>query len=56
MNGRRSFNELTKDFTPKRRSRVDAHKAQLRTAIPLHELRPERGIIQKEVGKFPKVK
>ena len=39
MSGRHGFDELTKDFTPERRARVDARKAGLRAAMPLHELR-----------------
>ena len=30
MSGRHPFDELTKDFTPERRARVDARKAELR--------------------------
>ena len=34
MSGRHLFGELTKDFTPERRARVDARKAELRAAMP----------------------
>ena len=44
MSGRRAFNDLTKDFTPERRARVDARKAELRVAMPLHELRRARAL------------
>ena len=50
MSGRQAFDELTKDFTPERRARVDARKAKLRAAMPLHELRHARAMTQKAVG------
>ena len=50
MSGRHLFSELTKDFTPERRARVEARKAELRAAMPLHELRPARAMTQKAVG------
>lgn len=34
MSGRHVFNELTNDFTPERRARVDGRKAELRAAMP----------------------
>ena len=42
MSGRQAFDKLTKGFTPERRARVDARKAELRAAMPLHELRRTR--------------
>ena len=39
MSGRHPFSELTKGFSPERRRRVDALKAELRAEMPLHELR-----------------
>ena len=33
MNGLRPFSELTKDFTPERRQRIEAKKAELRAAM-----------------------
>ena len=56
MSGRQAFNELTKDFTPERRARVDARKAELRAAMALHELRRARAMTQKAVGDALKVK
>ena len=56
MSGRQAFDELTKDFTPERRARVDARKAALRAAMPLHELRRARAMTQKAVGDALKVK
>ena len=34
MSGRRPFSELTKDFTPKRRQRIEAKKAE--SGLPCH--------------------
>ena len=50
MSGRNTFNDLTKHFTPERRTRVDANKAKLRAAMPLHELRQARALTQKAIG------
>ena len=50
MSGRQAFDKLTKDFTPERRARVDARKAELRAAVRLHELRRARAMTQKAVG------
>ena len=55
MSGRNLFSELTKDFTPERRARVEARKAELRAAMPLHELRQARAMTQKAVGEVLKV-
>ena len=50
MSGRHPFHDLTKDFTPERRVRVEARKADFRAAMPLHELRQARAMTQKAVG------
>ncbi len=50
MSGRTAFHDLTKDFTPARRARVDARKADLRAAMPLHELRQARAMTQRAIG------
>ena len=50
MTGRNTFRDLTKDFSPERRARVDARKAELRVAMPLHELRQARALTQKALG------
>ena len=42
MTGRNRFRDLTGDFPPERRRRVEARKAELRAAMPLHELRCTR--------------
>ena len=55
MSGRHLFGDLTKDFTPERRGRVDARKAKLRAAMPLHELRQAREMTQKAVGEVLEV-
>jgi len=55
MSGRRPFNDLTKDFTPERRKRVEATKADLRAAMPLHELRQARALTQKALGETLRV-
>ena len=50
MSGRCPFSELTKDFTPARRQRIEARKAELRAAMPLHELRRAQVMTQKELS------
>lgn len=51
MSGRHPFRELTKDFSPDRRRRVEAMKAELRAEMPLHELRRARMLSQKDLAK-----
>jgi len=50
MTGHRSFNELTKSFTPARRARVAAKAAALRETMTLEELRKARSLSQEEVA------
>ncbi len=50
MSGRNTFGDLTKGFSPERRARVDTRKAELRAAMPLHELRQARTLTQKALG------
>ena len=50
MTGRHDFCELTKEFKSERRARVEARKAELRAAMPLHELRKARALTQKALG------
>ncbi len=50
MSGHHPFRELTKDFSPERRRRVDALKAELRAEMPLHELRRARALSQKDLA------
>jgi hypothetical protein len=48
MTGHRSFNELTKGFSPGRKARIAARVSQLKADMPLHELRPARERSQDE--------
>jgi DNA-binding transcriptional regulator YiaG len=50
MSGRHPFRELTHDFTPERRRRVDAIKRELRSEMPLHELRRARALTQQNLA------
>ena len=50
MSGCHPFSELTKEFTPERRQRIEAKKAELRAAIPLHKLRQAQVLAQKELS------
>lgn len=50
MTGRSRFQDLIRDFTPERRRRVEARKAELRAAMPLHELRRARAMTQQAIG------
>lgn len=54
MSGRQVFDKLTEDFTLERRARVDARKAELCAAMPLHKLRRARAMTRKAVGDIPK--
>ena len=42
MSGRHSYRELTEDFSPERRRRIEAIKEELLAEVPLHELRRAR--------------
>lgn len=42
MSGRNDFRKFTREFTAKRRARVDAREEELRSAMALHELRRPR--------------
>ena len=55
MSGRHPFSELTKDFTPQRRERLDAMKQELLAEMPLHELRRARALTQRDLTKTLKV-
>lgn len=50
MSGRRQFQELTKDFTPERRRRVEAKKAELLAEMPLRELRQAMALTQQDLA------
>ena len=55
MSGRHPFQELTKDFAPDRRRRIDAIKRDLLAQMPLHELRRARALTQQELAEKLKV-
>ena len=55
MSGRHPFSELTKDFTPERRRRVDDVKRELLAEMPLHELRRARALTQRRTLRNPGV-
>ena len=55
MSGQRPFQELTKDFTPARRRRIEAIKGELLAEMPLHELRRARALTQHDLAKSLKV-
>ena len=50
MSGRKVFGDLTREFAPERRKRIDAKKTELRAAMALHELRKARAMTQKAIG------
>ena len=49
MSGRHPFNELTRDFTPERRQRIEDIKRELLAEMPLHELRRARELTQRDM-------
>ena len=51
MSGHQSFSELTKDFSPERKRRVEAIKSELLAEMALHELRQARSLSQKDLAK-----
>lgn len=55
MSGRHSFSELTKDFSPERRRRIDEIKAELLAEMPLHELRRARALTQRDLAEMLQV-
>ncbi len=55
MGGRQPYSELTKDFTPERRQRIDDIKSELLAEMPLHELRRVRVLTQRDMAKLLKV-
>jgi DNA-binding XRE family transcriptional regulator len=50
MSGRHPFSQLTDDFAPERRQRVDAMTRDLLAEMPLHELRRARVLTQQELA------
>ena len=55
MSGRHPFSELTKDFPPERRRRIDAMKPELLADMPLYELRRARALSQQDLAEKLKV-
>ena len=55
MSGRHPFGELTRDFTPERRRRVDDMKQGLLAEMPLHELREARALTLQRALRNPGV-
>ena len=55
MSGRRPFSDLTKDFTPERRRRIDDIKQDLLAEMPLHELRRARALTQRDMARMLEV-
>ena len=55
MSGRHPFSELTEDFTPERRRRIDEIKRELRAEMPLRELRRARALTQRDLAETLRV-
>ena len=55
MSGHHPFSELTNDFTPERRRRIQAMKDKLLADMPLHELRRARALTQQDLAETLKV-
>ncbi len=55
MSGRHPFSELTKDFTPERRQRIEALKGEMLAEMPLHELRRARELTQRDLANMLRV-
>ena len=50
MAGHRPFSELTKDFSPEQRRRIDEEKRELLREMRLHELRRARELTQQDLA------
>ena len=50
MSERNVFGDLTREFSPERRARIETKKTELRAAMALHELRKARAMTQKAIG------
>ena len=55
MTGRHPFSELSREFTPERRRRIDDIKREMLAEITLHELRRAPSLIQRDMPKMLKV-
>ena len=51
MSGHKPWSELTKDFTPQRRRRIDEMAKKMIAEMPLHELRRARALTQQDLAK-----
>ena len=56
MSGRHPFTELTKEFSPERRARIDTMKAELLAEVPLHQLRQALKLTQHDLAERLQVK
>ena len=52
MSGRRPLPELTKEFSPERRRRIDEKKRELLAEIPLNELRRALELTQRDLARL----
>ena len=50
MAGHKPWNELTKEFSPERRRRIDEMTNKLIAEMPLHELRRARSLTQQDLA------
>ena len=50
MSGHHPFSNLTRDFSPERKRRIESIKADLVAQMPLHELRRARALTQKDIA------
>ena len=50
MAGHKPWSELTKDFSPERRRRIDEMTRKALAEMPLHELRQARAMTQKDLA------
>lgn len=50
MAGHRPFSDLTKDFSPEQRRRIDEEKRELLREMRLHELRRARELTQQDLA------
>jgi len=50
MAGHRPFRELTQNFSPERRKRIDEEKSRLLREMRLHELRRARELTQQDLA------
>ena len=56
MAGHKPWSELTKNFSPERRRRIDEMTRKALAEMPLHELRQARELTQQELAKKLNVK